>query len=277
MLEKIAKLLALAEAAGSTAEAEAAFGKAQALASKYSVDLEVARQSLAPKERQTPITRVITVGEKGKHANANLIHLFLGVGRANDVEILIAHNSTYVRCFGMPSDIDAAEALWASLAVTMTRFGDELVRDKGAAWRTETASVWNDTDFCYQEKRITGQAARKSFCTAFTGRIGERLMDARDASIRQADAEHFHRDADGAAAQIEGSTLPSSMALVLKSKKEEVVSYMWADVAARTGGRRRVGAWRGGGTTATRSASASAAGRAAADSASLRAVRGIAS
>jgi len=276
MIGRIAKLLALAEAAGTTAEAEAAFSKAQELASKSSIDLEVARQALAPKRRETPVTRVVTVGEKGRHANASLIKLFLEVGRSNDLEVLIAHNSTYVRLFGMPSDIDAAEAIWASLAVAMTRFGDELVRDKGAAWRAETVRVGFDHDRHEPVvKRVTGQSARRSFAEGFIQRIGERLMDARAAAIRDAD-DHFHNDA-AVAGEIPGSTLPSSMALVLRNKKEEVESFMYDDYKKRYGRSRPGSSWRGGGSTTARSVSAGAAGRAAADGVSLGGKRSIAS
>jgi hypothetical protein len=276
MLERIAKLIALAENASTVAEAEAAFAKAQELASRHSIDLEVARQAAAPKERETPIMRVVRIGEKGKRSNPVLINLFSSIGSANDVQILIAHNSTFVEAYGLPSDIDTVEALWASLAITMTRFADAHVKDKNAPWRSETYEEYNRYTWGYEVKKVTGQGARRSFCDGFTGRIGTRLRQARDTSIQEAD-RHFHDEAV-AAGEIEGGSdnLPSSMALVLKDKRKEVDEFMDADYKRRWGNR-KAGAWRGGRSSGTSSSSSRSAGRDAADRASLSSRRGIAS
>jgi hypothetical protein len=267
MIERIAKLIALAESASTVEEAEAAFAKAQQLASKYAIDLEVARQQAAPKARQTPITRTIRIGEKGKRANASLIELFTTIGSANDVHCLIAHNSTWVEAHGMPSDLDNTEALWSSLAATMTRFADAHVRDKNAPWRSETVYVpSNDYYRSGEFKPVSGQGARKSFNEGFTWRISARLREARKASIEEAD--HFHAE-QHAAIENGSDNLPSSMALVLKDKSTEVKAHMWAEYE-RKYGKRRPGSWRGGRSNGTRSSSANAAGASAADRASLQ-------
>lgn len=273
---KIAKLLTLAENAGTEAEAHAAFAKAQELASRHAIDLELARRAAAPKQRQTPTKRRITIGEKGKHANKPLVNLLLKIADANDVECLISAQSTYVVAFGMPSDIDAAEAMWASLATTMTRFGDQHVRDKNAAWRSETVTVWNNRDWEYVTKPISAQSARRSFFDGFVSRIGVRLMEAREASIKQAD-EHFHNSGEPVAA-VTGSSdanLPSSMALVLKEKRQEVNAYLYDDFRRQYG--RAPRASYNGGSNGQHSASSSRAGRAAADRVDLGGRRGIAS
>jgi hypothetical protein len=277
MIDRIAKLLALAEAASTPAEAEAAFAKAQTLASKFSIDLEMARRTQAPTVRQKPIMRVIRIGEKGKHANAGLIKLFSRVADANDVDVLIARDSTFVEAYGLPSDIDTTEAVWMSLATAMTRHGDALVRDKNAEWRTERVQVWDDRLWRTVEKPMTGQSARKSFYNGFTSRIAARLMEAREASIKQADSDHFHNDAPvGAVGSVDGAALPSSMALVLKEKKAEVTDFMWKDYERRYG-KRRAGAWRGGQSSTAHSRSAAAAGRATADRTDLGSRSAIAS
>jgi Protein of unknown function (DUF2786) len=267
MIERIAKLIALAENAATAEEAEAAFQKAQQLASKYAIDLEVARRQAAPKAREVPVTRTIRIGEKGKRSNAMLILLFSTIGRANDVRCLIATDSTFVEASGFPSDLDTVEALWSSLAAAMTRFADALVRDKSAAWRSETTYDWHTGE----PKAVSAQGARRSFCEGFMYRIGERLQEARKASIQEADHFHAEQIASGA---VEAANLPSSMALALKDKGAEVEAHQWAQFE-RKYGKRRPGSWKGGRSSGTYSTSASSAGRAAADRASLSGRRAV--
>jgi len=257
MLDRIAKLIALAENASTVAEAEAAFGKAQALASKYAIDLEVARLQAAPKVREVPVQRIVRIGEKGKRANPNLVMLYTTIGRANDVRCLVAQDSTWVQAHGFPSDLDATAALWSALAVTMTRFADAHVKDKNAPWRQETTYDWNTGE----RKPVSGQGARRSFNEGFTDRIGERLQEARKASIVEADEAQ-------AAPVADGGSLPVSMALVLKDKGAEVEQHMWAEYERRHG-RRRPGSWRGNRSSGTRSSSAESSGRQAADRTNL--------
>ena len=272
MIERIAKLIALAENASTVAEAEAAFAKAQELATRHAIDLEVARRAAAPKQRETPTQRNIRVGEKGKHANKPLINLYSRIADSNDVTILIARDSTYIIGHGMPSDLDAVDALWVSLATTMTRFADALVRDKNAEWRTETVQVWNEREWRYEDKPVSGQGARRSFCDGFIQRIGERLRDARKAAVAEADT-HFHHDATVAVTG-GADNVPSSMALVLKEKKVEVESYMWSQYEQKYGRKRPRGGWNGG-SNATGSYSARSAGSRAADHVNLSGRRGI--
>lgn len=252
MLERIAKLLALAEGAATPEEAEAAFAKAQLLASKHAIDLELARVAAAPRERQRPERRYISVGERGKRSNGALVNLYLRIAAANDVECRIAADSTYVVGIGMPSDLDACEALWLALSHVMVRFGDALVRDKGAAWRSET--TYNSDARLVP---VSAAGARRSFYDGFTSRIGERLREARKAAVAEVQAS------DAAV------NLPSSMALVMVQKRDEVRAY---EKQLYPGRARQ---WRGGGSSGTRSGSAHAAGRAAADRASLSAQRGV--
>jgi hypothetical protein len=266
MLDKIAKLLALAEAAGTSEEAEAAFAKAQSLASRYAIDLEVARRAAAPKAREVPTTRTVTIGEKGKRANKPLILLYSRIADANDVELLIASNSTMVYATGMPSDLDHVEAMWSGLATTMVRLGDQLIRDKNAPWRSETARVFNERTWEYEEKPVSGQGARRSFYDGFIGRIGERLRDARLEAVKEAD--HFHNDGEQAAAGDESGAV-HGMALVLKEKRAEVEEAQWAWYERNYGKRRRPrGGWSGR-SSGTHSGTARAAGHAAANRASL--------
>lgn len=280
MLERIAKLLAQAEGASNTNEAEAYFAKAQELASRHAIDLELARRAAAPKEREKPVRRHILVGERGKRANKPLINLFLGIAASNDVKVYIANNSTFVDAFGVPSDLDATEALWTSLAATMVRFGNAHIADKNAAWRTET--VWVEGRGYWDEgerKPISGQSARRSFYDGYTSRISQRLRLARKEAIAAADAEaasHFH-EAEEPVAELAAGTanLPSSMALVLKEKYSEVEQYALDDYKRRWGRAPR-GSWRGS-SGGSHSGSSHSAGRAAADRTPLSSTKAIAS
>jgi len=279
VIERIAKLLALAEAASTTAEAEAAFAKAQELASRHAIDLEVARVRQADRnKREVPTTRTITIGIKGTHANKPLVLLYDAIARNNDISVLIAADSTTIYPTGFPSDLDAADALWASLAVTMTKFGDALVKDKNAEWRTETTRVWSDRTYAYEEKPVTGQGARRAFYDGFTDRISTRLAEARREAVVEAEARHFTDDAAEIEAAAGADNLPSSMALVLKEKKAEVVEAQEAWFQDRYGRPRRSrrGGWNGG-SNSRRSSTARAAGWAAGGNASLSGQRGIGS
>jgi hypothetical protein len=281
-LEKIAKLLALAEAAGTAEEAEAAFAKAQSLAAKFSIDLAVAQSHQADRsKREVPVTRTVTIGERGKRANASLINLYDTIARANDVSVLISSNNTTVYPTGFPSDLDAVDALWASLAATMVKFGDALVRDRSAAWRSETTQQFNYSTYSYETRPVSGQGARKSFYTGFISRIGQRLQEARRAAETVAAAEHFHGGSPEAGAPVAelagGQPVPSSMALVLREKRAEVAESQDAWYQARHGRGRKPGSWKGGGNRGTWSSSANGAGRAAADRASLSGRRSLAS
>lgn len=269
MIDKIAKLIALAEGAGSEAEAQAAFAKAQALATKYQIDLAAAALTVTGPQRQTPQQRTVRIGEKGRHANKPLINLYSTIAHQNDVMILIAHNSTYVVAHGMAQDLDVVESLWVSLATTMTRFADELVRDRNASWRTEKVGGY-DRHHYYIEKPVTGQGARRSFCDGFTTRIGTRLQQARTETIAEYDNTHFHNSAD------DGQPNPaavSSMALVLQSKRQEVSAYLDEQYRLKYG-RTKAGSWRDD-SKAAQSSSAHRAGADAAQRVALTAARAV--
>jgi hypothetical protein len=271
MIDRIAKLLALAEQAGTPEEAETAFAKAQELASRHSIDLELARVKAAPGVREKPVKRTITMGTRGKRVNASLVALFDTIGRSNDVRVLVAQDSTYVVAHGIPSDIDQTEAIWASVAPTMVRFGDAHVRDKDAAWRSEWDTVWDPSEYTYVKKAVSGQGARRSFYDGFISKIGTRLSIARAAQIKDADARHFH-DVPAEAADVPNN-LPIGTALVLKDKAAEVEEFMYGEFKRQHG--RKPGSWKGGRSNGTSSHSSHNAGSAAANNAALGNRRGI--
>src|SRR5688500_11288237 len=103
-LTKIGKMLRQAEADGTTpAEAEAFFATAQALASKNSIDLAVARQTVAHNEkREEPVQRRVSF-DAARNTKKHFVNLYHRIAEVNDVQINIFHDSTGVLPFGFPS------------------------------------------------------------------------------------------------------------------------------------------------------------------------------
>jgi hypothetical protein len=57
--------------------------------------------------------------------------VFIAIAQANDVEVDVAHNSTYVIAYGMPDDIDLVEALWLNVAPRMIAEANGCAADSG--------------------------------------------------------------------------------------------------------------------------------------------------
>ena len=257
-LERIGALLAKAERTDNEAEADAYLMKAQQLATLASVDLAVARARIAKREaRQQPESRTTTIGEKGRRANPHLITLYVAIAHANDAQVDVASNSTYVIGYGMPSDLDVVETIYASLAVHMVHAGQAYVATR--IWEGETylATVRGRRP---QRRPHTAQTARAAFYRAYVARIGERLAQAREDALARVDA-----GAPGAAPAAGAGT----GALVLREKAAEVRSFHAQQSRAR-------GSWGGyAGGVRGASGSASEAGRTAASRARLAPARGL--
>ncbi len=260
-LDRIAALLTKAERSDNTHEAEAYLAKAQALATQASVDLAVARALTARREaREQPTSVTITIGERGKRANTHLVSLFVVVGQCNSLQVDIAHNSTYVIAYGMPSDIELAEALFGSLATQMTVSATSWLAL--GEWRGDTyisRDGWR--------KDHTAQTARAAFYRAFIDRISDRLMEAREEVLREAERQRVEIPADASGSQAVATT----GALVLRGKEAEVRAFYRQSSSAR-------GRWSGySGGVSRRGGQASQAGRDAAARARLTSAKGIGS
>lgn len=204
MLERIAKLLAQAENAGTEAEAATFMEKAQTLATTYSVDLAKARHITKNKEKTLPVQRAVHIGEPRQRGLRTLVDLYLGIAAANDIRCTIAHNATRVYAVGFAEDLDVAEAVYASLVTQQAKFADEFRRT--GDWRGEKVYVetydrwgWKTGEW----KNQTWVTARLNFQDAFASRIRTRLRQAQVAEeqrIKEAEqeaAKRPHLDADG--------------------------------------------------------------------------------
>ena len=248
-LDRIAALLAKAERTDNEAEADAYLMKAQQLATLASVDLAVARARIARREaRQQPESRTTTIGEKGRRANPHLIALFISIAHANEAQVDVAANSTYVIGYGMPADLDVVETMFGSLAVHMVHSSQGYVT--AGTWRGETYVARVPSRRRTERRPHTAQTARAAFYRAYVARISERLAQARQEALDRL-------------ARPEPAAAPVDGAVVLRQKATEVRAFHAQASRAR-------GSW-GGYSGAVRSPSGSAAeaGRSAASRARL--------
>lgn len=246
-IERISALLMKAERTDNEHEADAYLMKAQSLATLASIDLATARAKRREDETPAdPITRTVTIGEKGKRANTHLVSLFVVVAHNNFTMVDVAADSTYVIAYGMPQDLDITHTLFASLSVQMATTAQVYLEN--GEWRNESYRVRSRSTGLLVTKKFTKQTARAAFYRAYVARIDERLQQAREQAMSE------HDGAEGAA---------SSAAVVLRKSESEVRVFHRQNSAARG----RWGGYRG--AASGRSGSAAGAGRQAASSARL--------
>ena len=265
MLDQLAKILNQAENAGTPEEAATFMKKAQSLATLTSIDLAVARQHTAKREqREQPTHKTITIGQPRKLNNARLVNLFIAVADSNDVKVNIASNSTFVIAFGMPSDIEVVEALYASLLFQMTESANAWLKTgeykKETVLREVTKRDYWGRYKDLEERPMDGRTARANFYDAFTRRISSRLWDARQDALKAAKEKTYTLPTtgeDGVEYEIEVTA-----ELVLFDKNKEVGDYYSKTSRAK-------GSWKGASSTSAYSTSARQAGDSAGRSARL--------
>ncbi len=250
-LFRIAALLRKAEGTDNEHEADAFLQAAQRLATLASVDLAVARAHTDRAERRAvPTQREVVVGPSGKRGLRTYVELFLSIARANDITCDIARDSTRVFAYGFDTDIEAAQALYASLVVQMVRASDEFI--KSGQYTVELVERWSDTLRRWEVRPVHASTARLSFQRAFAKRIGLRLTAAKATATQQAVADRPD----------------AGVALVLRDKQLELADHYHSHSIAH-------GTWRGSSATAGHSAHASRAGDRAGRSARLGGERAI--
>ena len=234
-LARIAALLRKAEGTDNEHEADAYLQAAQRLATLASVDLAVARAHTDQRERRvTPVQRTIEIGEAGKRGLRTYVQLFLSIGRANDVICDVARNSTRVYAYGFGSDIDATEALYASLVVQMVRASDGFIKTGAHTAETVVRAVRVEVPdrrgrivsrVVHQRRPVHTTTARINFQEAFAARVGQRLLEARAAARDEA---------------VAADTGPRStgVALALRDREVELQGHYAAHSTAR-------GSWAG--------------------------------
>jgi hypothetical protein len=187
-LERIAALLNQAEGTDNPHEREAFMKRAQQLATIHSVDMARARQHTRSRENSTPIQRTVKIGERREHGRLVRIDLFLGIARANDLKMTISHDRTRVYAHGFEEDVNATEALYASLVVQMADESEKFL--DGGTWRDEKVyrkkrvKVDSHFDRNYYEDEwgyfpASKQTARSEFQAAFAAQIESRLSVAK--------------------------------------------------------------------------------------------------
>ncbi|MDZ5623417.1 DUF2786 domain-containing protein [Nocardioides bizhenqiangii] len=180
-LARLAKLLRQAERATNEHERAAYLSKAQALATRHSVALAVARAHTAKEEgREQPVAENYRIGARGKRGLARYVRLLLNVAHANDIRCTISHDSTAVTLHGFPSDIAVTKAMYESLLVQMVA---DCERHLASGARDER-TVWDSSRRRYVARPVATITARLAFYEAYAWRIGERLDEVREAVVR---------------------------------------------------------------------------------------------
>ncbi len=233
-IDRISKLLQMAERAKTAEEAAAFFAKAQALATAHEISLAEARQRQPTAQREQPVQQLVTVGRPRQQANRHYLRLLVALARTNGCEIGLYNNNTAAVLFGLPSDIATVERLFASVAPQMVRLGEQYLA--AGSWRAELV-----VDLRSRTARpATRQSARASFYQGFTDTLSTRIRQAADQAKRAAEdseraaGDHFHQG-DGHDA---ASPQRTGVEIALRAKELEVRAF----AKQHLGG----GTWRGG-------------------------------
>ena len=194
-LRVIRKLLTRAESTEFDAERDSCLAKVAELMARHSIEEALVWSRHHRHERTRPVHRLIEVpapyaarkvtlfGAVGTHHGCRVIDLGSLQGRPRQVAVI-----------GFPGDVERTEVLVTSLLLQLTR----------AMLATGTTSPTHAT-------ASATAAWRRSFITAFSWRVGERLRDIR----RSQEAQAGSSPSDGEEGQ-------PSVALVLADRREAV-------------------------------------------------------
>jgi hypothetical protein len=167
VLRKIRALLAKAEATPFGPESEAFTAKAQELITRSRIDaaLLAARDA---QDRDRPVARRIDIDSPYLKAKVVLLS---DIAQANDCRAIWPTNQRYVHLLGFPTDLDAVDELFTSLLVQATAAMQRAGSKRDEFQRSRTKSF------------------RRAFLLSFALRIGQRLSQAAEETVRAATAE----------------------------------------------------------------------------------------
>lgn len=197
-IDKIQKLLAKAERAGTPEEADAFFSKAQELMTLWAID----EAMLATKGKQANDVVTHEQVETNKTYAKQEAYLWTAVGRPNGVAVLMSppgHQRPYVMLIGFKSDIERLKLLVTSLNVQCATQATRMFRAHVETLRSKPTAM-------------EGYVWRRSFRVGFASRIGTRLEDIKAATVNEADKTSG------------GTLLPA-----LRSRSQDVLEYTAAN------------------------------------------------
>lgn len=187
---KVRKLLAQAEDPAATPEEASAFtAKAQALMTKYSIDVAMLADASTADRVTADAWRI-----EGPYA-AHKVAIVNAVGQANQCRAVytdLAGGSKRIDVVGFPSDVEWVKTLSRSLELQLLRGLTDAVRAK--------------------PEGVHGRTYAAGFAHGFVAEVSERLRAARRQAVAEADAER--RKAAGA-----GSGTSAALVLVARADR----------------------------------------------------------
>ena len=178
ILHRVAALLAKAESTTFPDEAEALTAKAQELVTRHAIDMA----AVDAERGRGPEVAGRRIGIDDPYARAR-VTLLSEVAMANRCRAVWSQAFGFATVFGDEGDLDAVEMLFTSLLVQATR---AMVADGPSGRRPGPAAGSATRSF------------RQSFLVAYARRIGDRLRQASEAAVAEADAAAGRGDGAGA-------------------------------------------------------------------------------
>jgi Protein of unknown function (DUF2786) len=172
-IDKINKLLALAERAGTEEEAQLAYAKAQDLMTRWAIDEAMLRRTDPSKSNDEIIRDDMKLKRSGLFKS--MVQLIVACAEPNDVKVLVRNPTQWkdlagVVLIGYSSDIAKVQMLFASLWIQCGTERNRAIKNLPSYYsKVEVAKF------------------RRSFAVGYAWRIGDRLMEARKTTVEETD------------------------------------------------------------------------------------------
>lgn len=201
-MDLLSQMLVKAEDKGATPEERDTFLRAVSkMAAKAGIELDMLRAKANEeqgKKVNSPISKTVDIGTKGDRGGGAYAALFVNICQVYDIEVIISNSGSWVKTFGMASDIEIAKKLYDMLFPQMVADCIDYIGDN--EWRSEGVTIYD---------------ARYSFYSGWRTRIQQRLRSDRIAEIKRASREYRKQGV--------------STDLVLKDKRREVKDMYWKE------------------------------------------------